>query len=673
MWQLVAPDLPPLTVDGESRACGRFDLGASANKYVSRSQFMLFVDDDKLFIEVSANAINPTLIRKTSDGTTTILTLASTSDNKRAVLDAGDEVLFGKSFSDASAIVFTVSLVPLPTGASAPAAAEAPAPAAGGGPIVSGASAAPSGTAAPSSSTAPDGEARKKRPREGDEDDDGSRFRTGNIFLNRLPGELPSSRHVGWSELLPADCQAALFTSLFPERTYSWLRSVSPHLHRALIIADRCPAPKDRTTPPTLTAPDSTAPGWLMLEGQRRSGGMVHCSLLLFRTPSFLRIACGGTNLEGQLLLDRDALFVQDLPIRDEPRVAAEDHEAFGEPLEEFLEYLTTVYDGLPSRAQQTVREYGHQMLDGVEFSAVEAALVTCTPGGPSGGNKGGWMMLRRALSLINAPRTNGRLDIATGHFGRLEADWTATMARTLRRQEKPSADGSWGDIGRMFLYHSSRATVLAPGTNSFAVMRTTAPGDRAGARTDPRLLEQFFHDALPKFERRAEDVPAHALTPILHGKVMLATAADGSAGVIFVGSQNFGESSWGKNGQQPNNCELGVVLSARTHAQVQELRARFPIQLAPDDAFATRAEQRGYVMARGPTDGDHEETGLQFRWRSRCTDLESLPAWRLFLHRWWKMCSGCRAANVPCELSVSQIEDLAWQGMPFQCAACQE
>ena len=97
MWQLVAPGLPPLTVaaDGESRTCGRFDLGASANKYVSRSQFMLFVDEDELFIEISANAINPTIVRKTAAGSTTILTLASTSHNKRAVLDAGDEVLFG--------------------------------------------------------------------------------------------------------------------------------------------------------------------------------------------------------------------------------------------------------------------------------------------------------------------------------------------------------------------------------------------------------------------------------------------------------------------------------------------------------------------------------------------------------------------------------------------------
>ena len=59
-------------------------------------------------------------------------------------------------------------------------------------------------------------------------------------------------------------------------------------------------------------------------------------------------------------------------------------------------------------------------------------------------------------------------------------------MARTLRRQEQPQPAGEWADCGRMFLYHSSRATVLAPGTNAFAVMRTTAPGERDGVHTEP-------------------------------------------------------------------------------------------------------------------------------------------------------------------------------------------
>ena len=76
--------------------------------------------------------------------------------------------------------------------------------------------------------------------------------------------------------------------------------------------------------------------------------------------------------------------------------------------------------------------------------------------------------------------------------------------------------------------------------------------------------------------------------------------------------------------------------------------------------------------MARGPTDGDHSMEGLQMRWRMRCNDIGSLPAWRLFLHRWWKMCSHCRAPDVPCALSVPEIEQLAWAGKPFLCAACE-
>ena len=151
----------------------------------------------------------------------------------------------------------------------------------------------------------------------------------------------------------------------------------------------------------------------------------------------------------------------------------------------------------------------------------------------------------------------------------------------------------------------------------------------------------------------------------------MLATAADGASGTMFVGSQNFSAASWGLRDRQPANVELGVVLASHTPAGVEELRARFPIALAPDAAFGTTATERGYVMARGPTDGDHSPTGVQFRWRNRCNDPQSLGAWRLFLHRWWKMCSRCRAPDVPCDLSVAAIEELANAGEAFLCSAC--
>lgn len=403
----------------------------------------------------------------------------------------------------------------------------------------------------------------------------------------------------------------------------------------------------------------------------------MHCSLMLFRTPHFLRIACGGTNLEGQIEKDRDALFVQDLPIRERPSCPSEDHDAFGEPLQNLLEYYSTMYDepmrdqGLRKVDRDRVRKFGEALLADVDFEEATGALVTCMPGGSSGGHKGGWTLLEQALRTSGAPRlVDGRLDIATGHFGAISLPFLAMMARTLRRQQ-PSAHGEWADVGRSFLYHSSRATVLAPGTNSFAVLRTTAPGNRAGAATDPTLLEKHFHDALPKFERRV-DAPADSLTPILHGKVLLATAADGAAAALFVGSQNFSATSWGQGGQQPKNVEVGVVLSAHTREQVRELWERFPIEMAPEGEYATSAAERGYVMARSPTDGNQTETGLQFCWRSRCNDMASLPAWRLFLHRWWKMCSGCRAAGVPCELGRPEMERLAWAGTPFLCAACQ-
>ena len=125
-----------------------------------------------------------------------------------------------------------------------------------------------------------------------------TRFAVGTAWLNLLHGEAPSGRHVTYSELKPDGCVAALFTSLFPDRAYDWLRSNSAEIGDVLIIADRCPK-LDGNPPPTLRERD---PGWLLLEGQRTSG-IVHCSLLLFRTPTSLRVALGGTNLDGQIHL----------------------------------------------------------------------------------------------------------------------------------------------------------------------------------------------------------------------------------------------------------------------------------------------------------------------------------------------------------------------------------
>ena len=158
MWQLVAPGLPPLAVaaDAESRDCGRADMVQKANAFVSRKQFKLFVDDGELFLEIHESAVNPTLIRKTAGGSSTILKLASTLDNRRAALDAGDEVLFGKSFSDTSAVIFTVQAVAAGGAAAGPlAAAAAPEPAPAGPPAAA-AAAEPAPAGPPAAAAAPE-------------------------------------------------------------------------------------------------------------------------------------------------------------------------------------------------------------------------------------------------------------------------------------------------------------------------------------------------------------------------------------------------------------------------------------------------------------------------------------------------------------------------------------
>lgn len=479
------------------------------------------------------------------------------------------------------------------------------------------------------------------------------RFAVGNVYLNLLFGEAPSPRHLSWADLKPAGCKSALFTSLFPDGAYDWLRSNSADIPDVLLIADRCPKPAG-DPPPTLSERD---PGWWLLQGQTKSW-TVHCSLMIFRTADFVRVAIGGTNLDGQIHLDRDSLFVQDFPLRAGAVPADVPH--FGGRLEAFLEYAARVYPGLPAADLHIVRGKCSALLADVDFGAArDSAIVTYMPGGPAGGkDKGGWQQLRQSLAEIGAPSLggDGRIEVATGHFGAIKRDFLAQMCRTLRRvRAADAADDEWDDVGRVFLYHSSRRTVLSEGTNCLACFRTTAPS----FSSDPHVLDVLFHDALPKFERIEPAPPPvmqgappslqGVLSPILHGKAMLATAADGTKGVFVVGSQNFGQGGWGLGGQQPGSVEIGVVLQANSAAEVEEMRARFPVQLAPDAAFGTRRDEREppYVIARGATDGDNGVTGVQFRWRSRCNDLtwledseerEEREGCRSFLRQFWRV-----------------------------------
>jgi hypothetical protein len=486
-----------------------------------------------------------------------------------------------------------------------------------------------------------------------------------------------------------------MLQSLFPDASYEWLRakSAGKGIERMLLIADRCPKP-EKNPPPTLREPHA---GWLVLAGQRKSG-LVHCSLLLFRTSSFLRVVICGTNLDGQLDRDRDSLFVQVccacaciesrrlrprmrcsvVHWQDFPAVAgatpSRNSAHFGGRLEKFLAYLP--YEGLPAEDMRRVRDHCGSVISGVDFSGATGALVTCMPGGSKGEDKGGWKQLRQALAEIQAPRTDGPVHIATGHYGAIKTPFLAKMTGVLRRiPDQDLSKASTNDqlfrlIGRCFLYHPSRRTTLAPQTNSFAVLRTTAPG----AASDAKVLDRYFHDSLPKFCRAT----LGELTPMLHGKAMLATSADGSKGVMFVGSQNFSEASFGKDeGRQPTNVEIGVIIKADDADAVGELEARFPVQLAPMEAFGTPAHDRGYVMARGPTDGDNTMHGLQMRWRMRCNDLGYLAQWRAFLHRFWHICSRCGCVTGDTvhggrvsPTAIAAMENAALE--PHLCGTCQ-
>jgi hypothetical protein len=532
-----------------------------------------------------------------------------------------------------------------------------------------------------------------------------------NVYLNRMPGEIDSVQNKTFEDLIPESCDCALFTSLFPETSTAWLRSKCAGLvGKVLLIADRCPKLPTGSagSGSILRQPDPhELPGWLVLEGQRASG-ILHCSLLLFRSKSMLRFVCAGTNLDGQMESDRDSMVVIDFPtnssggtgnggsvggrssISSASSSSASSSSAspfasgshFGSQLDGFLEYITSdlCYGGLPGDDLILVRERVRELLTGVHFSAADdssCALVTCMPGGPSGRDKGGWLQMVDGLDMMGVHNLDGRLDIATGHFGALQYPFLNQMVWALRRETDTLAAaappaGDESTTGTVFCYHSSRKTVLADKANSFAVLRTTAPGwAREGANAE--LLSKYFHDSRAKFER--EVGAADTLTPILHGKVMLATSADGERAACFVGSQNFSESSFGMNRAQPKNVEIGVLVKACAHAEVEGMRHRFPIHLAPADDFGKTASERGYVIARGPTDGNSKpgaDGGLQGRWRARCNDLSSLGEWRAFLHGFWHICSECGATDVrPWAADIPAMERNAEQGVRFLCDRC--
>ena len=489
------------------------------------------------------------------------------------------------------------------------------------------------------------------------------RFAVGQFYLNCVPGERPSPRNLRWKDLLPNNIESALLTSLEPERSYTWLREVSPGLKRALLVAERCPKVEPTPAPELIRRDDE----WLVLAGQRGSG-LMHCSLMLFRTACFLRLVLGGTNLEGQFLVDRDAIFVQDFPIKEGAK--ASDNKPFGARLEAFLRVLPGCFDTkrctLDSESRSTVCGRCEQLLTNVDFSGAEGAFIYSAPGSKHG--KGGWMQLCDGLAEIRAPLLdhNSRLDVAAGHYGAMKQDFFVQMAKAFRRDHSTGND--LASVGHAFLHHPSRRTVLGPSVNSFTVMRFTAPAENL-LNTD--ILDKYFHDAIPKFD--PESSTEELLVPLLHGKAVLCTSADGSAGVMFVGSHNFSKTAWGEGNQQPGNVECGVVLKASGIAEVEELRNRFPVHLAPDARFAEPAAKRKYVMARGPTDGDYTSgNGLQARWRRCCNDLNYLNEWRDFLHGYWGICSSCgNDVPDPPRGNIEAAEKRAKAGEAVLCARC--
>jgi hypothetical protein len=497
-----------------------------------------------------------------------------------------------------------------------------------------------------------------------------------NVHLNRLPGEAKTPDNRSFEDLIPESCECALFTSLFPAESDRWLRDKCARLiGRALLVLDHCPKVPDYVGP-VLHAPDGSQPDWLVLEGQRKAG-ILHCSLLLFKTKTMLRFVCAGTNLQGQIEQDRDSMIVIDFPVS--AGAPPPSGSRFGGQLERFLDYIPSelCYDGLSAGDLSVVQGRVAELLQGVDFSLADdgsCALVTCMPGGPSGKDKGGWQQLRDGLDMIGVRDLDGRLDVATGHFGATKEPFLNQVAWTMRRQTGTLAGGGPPDdssaIGTAFCYHPSRSTVLAAQTNSWAVLRTTAPG-KAKDGANAQVLATFFHDALPKFEPEA----AGALLPILHGKVLLAASADGERACMFVGSQNFSETSLGFRNGQPKNVEIGVVIKASSRAEVEGLRNRFPVQLAPESDFGKTAEERGYEMSRGPSDGDSRQGpggGLQGRWRSRCNDLSSLGKWRAFLHSFWHICSACQKSGTqPWATSIPTMEANAEAGTRFLCGEC--
>ena len=136
------------------------------------------------------------------------------------------------------------------------------------------------------------------------------------IYQNCLhAGETFAKGHVSIHNLVLQDCSSALVTTFCfdPVADQAWLESIFSTDTQVTFVAHNSNGPMSDMVPCNPCTSHTRRHKWLLLGCQPHTGGCLHAKLLLFRNLHGIRVVVSGNNFfQGQWLVDRDVLWVQD-------------------------------------------------------------------------------------------------------------------------------------------------------------------------------------------------------------------------------------------------------------------------------------------------------------------------------------------------------------------------
>ena len=425
------------------------------------------------------------------------------------------------------------------------------------------------------------------------------------MFRNRLNDtEKLEQGHVSMYNLIPPDCQLALVTT-FETPSQRFVKRNLHQIPQVIFVAHSKPpglAQEDESLsgPPVGSAraePFHNKPNWYWIAVTPHVG-LMHAKILLFRCPEGLRIVVSGNNFGPQWFMDRDCLWVQDVPkMSDESDNVADANNCTTKETElvrlrSFLEDLTTSLSH-----GNLIQEKIGQLFDGIHPDALAGVrFVYSFPresvSTGTRADRGGWQQLAHAIYRFRKDAGHStsystfekqqreledlRLYAMSGSLGNLLPDFLLQMKHAMSGKMIVPPNAEWSDIQRMYILWPSQQTAE---TMILGSARAISRDHWAGIAEGDR--RRIFFDAPPNPSTKALQNHNHAFA---HGKVMCAEQDD-SWGAICLGSHNFSKAAWGLRNCSPRNVEFSVVLFTEDSQTLKNWQARLPYQLPGKDS----------------------------------------------------------------------------------------